>query len=94
MEYGICPVCNGSSRASAGHLKGGKYIRGYDEKTDTLPCFNCGGQTMAGVATGKVLLNKNNMPCYHEYKLIFLGNCWTKSICNHCGFEYEIDSSD
>jgi len=93
MNLGICPDCNGSCRVSAGHLKYKDQIRNYNEKDDTLPCWNCGGQTMSGIATGKVLLRNDGSPCHHQYETVVLGNCWRKYVCKHCKDEHEIDSS-
>jgi hypothetical protein len=98
MQMGTCPVCNGS-----GHMpcpdrlrdygkKNGWY--GYREEDDTVTCTNCGGQTMYGKPTGKVLLRPDGTPCTHEYVGVTRGRCYTVYTCKHCGSSYDIDSGD
>jgi len=91
-----CPVCNGSGRRPVPEdQQRWKTIMGsYDAATDTFSCDNCGGQTMYGKATGLVPLNKEGNPCRHEYTGLSRGRCWTQYTCRHCGYSYDIDSSD
>ena len=91
---GICPVCNGTTRRSAEGETYKKMYRGYDEVTDTLPCNNCGGQTMYGKPTGEVNLRPDGTPCKHEFNFANVGRCLTRYTCNHCKYSYEIDSGD
>ena len=51
MEKGICPVCSGSGRVPAEDTKYKNVLAGYDARTDTLECQNCGGQYMFGRPT-------------------------------------------
>ena len=67
---------------------------GYKKEDDKVNCTNCGGQTMFGVPTGKSFLRSDSTPCIHEYDTKVLGRCWTKYVCRHCGYSYDIDSSD
>ena len=94
MNSGTCPVCNGTTRMPAGNDQYKKMYRDYDEATDTLPCTNCGGQTMFGRPTGLVALREDGTPCKHEYTSRTIGRCLTEYICKHCGHRYEIDSGD
>lgn len=89
-----CPVCNGSGRRPAGDDKYKHVYAGYDKDTDTLPCNNCGGQTMFGRATGKSYLREDGTPCKHEYTSRVAGRCYTIYTCRHCGYSYDIDSGD
>ena len=93
MTQGICPACNGTGRRTADGVKWAKMLYSYDEATHTLSCQNCGGQTMAGTATGKVPLREDGTPCLHEYTGVQAGNCYVKYTCVHCGDRYSIDSS-
>lgn len=96
MEYGICPVCNGSGRVTptAEQQQYKHVFSGYDKETDTLACNNCGGQMMFGRATGKVALRPDGTPCKHEYTSATVGRCLTRYTCRHCGSSHEIDSGD
>lgn len=94
MEYGVCPVCNGSGRVSAGDNKYKHVLAGYDKDTDTLSCTNCGGQYMYGRPTGKVPLRPDGTPCKHEYTSTTVGRCLTRYTCKHCESSHEIDSGD
>jgi len=94
MEYGVCPVCNGSTRVPAeGPFK--TVVYGYDQATDTFPCNNCGNQYMFGTPTGQVRLNKNGVPCTHNYEGWTKGNSTTLSefTCLECGDKFEVDTS-
>lgn len=101
MAQGTCPVCQGTTRCAVPentelveelHLR---HLAGYDAQTDTLPCRNCGGQTMLGQATGLVNLRRDTgEPCVHEYIYTPLGRCYHGYTCRHCGYNYTIDSGD
>lgn len=94
MSYGICPVCNGSGRRDASNDKYKNVYAGYDKETDTIPCTNCGGQTMFGKPSGKVPLRPDGTPCKHEYVGVSRGRCYTVYTCKHCNHSYDIDSGD
>jgi hypothetical protein len=94
MEQGTCPVCNGSTRVPAGDNKYKQVISGYDKDTDTFKCTNCGGQYMYGRSTGQVRLNKEGVPCTHQYQSQTIGRCLTQYTCLHCGDRHDIDSGD
>ena len=94
MEYGTCPVCNGTHRVPAGDNKYKNVIAGYDKDTDTFACTNCGGQYMFGSPRGQVRLNKDGVPCTHQYVSKTVGRCLTEYLCVHCGDRYQIDSGD
>lgn len=89
-----CPVCNGTGRrTTTDPFK--KVLVGYDTLTDTVPCNNCGGQTMFGRASGKVRPRKDNgQPCVHEYDSYNIGRCLTQYVCKHCDYRFQIDSGD
>lgn len=94
METGVCPVCNGSGRKAAGDYQYKHVIAGYDKDTDTLPCTNCGGQYMFGSPSGKVRLNKDGVPCTHQYVSKYVGRCLTEYFCVWCADKHQIDSGD
>lgn len=94
MEYGTCPVCNGSGRVPAGDNKYKHVIAGYDKATDTFGCTNCGGQYMFGRPTGEVRLREDGTPCEHKYVSKNVGRCLTEYLCIHCGDRHQIDSGD
>jgi RecJ-like exonuclease len=94
LNYGTCPVCNGTGRRSAANERYKNVYAGYDKDTDTLPCYNCGGQYMFGKPSGKVRLNKDGVPCTHSYKGTTVGRCLTQYTCQHCGDSHQIDSGD
>ena len=93
-----CPVCEGTGRMpTPDHLRNyaeqyGWY--GYDKADDCCTCNNCGGQTMYGKPTGRSRLREDGTPCKHEYTSYQRGRCWTQYTCKHCGYSYDIDSSD
>lgn len=97
-EKGICPVCNGTGRMpTPDNLR--KYGEsqgwyGYSKDDDCCTCTNCGGQTMSGHATGMVSLNKEGLPCVHEYTHYLAGRCYHRYTCKHCNEVYYIDSGD
>lgn len=90
IEYGTCPVCNGTGRVPAGDHKYKNVIAGYEKETDTFGCTNCGGQ----YPSGEVRLNKDGVPCTHKYSSRTVGRCLTEYTCDNCGDRYEIDSGD
>lgn len=90
----VCPVCNGTGRKPAGDYKWKTSVFGYDKQTDTLSCDNCGGQTMSGHTTGKSFIREDGTACVHEYTGVSGGRCYTIYTCKHCGYRYDIDSSD
>ena len=96
MEYGTCPVCNGSGRVPVpAHFEQYKHVySSYDKETDTLGCSNCGGQYMYGKPRGQVRLNKEGQPCTHQYSSQTVGRCLTQYTCSECGDSYQIDSGD
>lgn len=91
---GTCPVCAGTGRVPAGDRPNKARAYGYDASTDTLPCMNCGAQTMSLKATGQVRLRPDGTPCTHEYVGRNVGRCLTEYRCKHCPDSYVIDSSD
>ena len=92
--YGVCPVCSGTCRMPAGNDKYKHMYSKYDKETDTLPCRNCGGQTMYGKPTGESKLRPDGTPCKHEYTGREAGRCYTIYTCKHCSYSYDIDSGD
>jgi len=92
---GTCPVCDGTGRMAAGNRQYKMVIYGYDAKTDTLGCNNCGGQYMDARPTGQVPLNHEGQPCRHVYKGVpGRWRCTTDYVCQHCHDTYMIDSGD
>lgn len=86
-----CPVCNGTGEVELSEKeKSYSWNKGKTHRA----CHNCGGQTMYGKATGKSYLRDDGTPCQHEYTGQVAGRCYTIYTCNHCGYRYEIDSSD
>lgn len=58
-------------------------------------CRNCGGQTMAGRASGKTTINpKTGLGCLHEFEGHNAGRCYVRYVCKHCSYTYSIDSGD
>lgn len=96
IEYGICPVCNGSGRVPVpDYQQPYKHLYSqYDKETDTLACSNCGSQYMYGRSSGKVRLNKSGVPCTHNYTSRNVGRCLTEYTCTECGDSFQIDSGD
>ena len=94
MEYGICPVCNGTCRVAAGNTPYKTMFADYDKATDTLSCTNCGAQMQYGRASGQVPLNRQGEPCRHKYVSKTVGRCLTEYTCSDCGHRYQIDSGD
>ena len=92
-----CPVCSGSGRQPVDGTNYAKYkstLAGYDPATDTIPCQNCGGQTMYGLATGFTWARPDGTPCTHDYRGETAGNCYHVYTCIHCGHSYAINSGD
>ena len=96
-EKGICPVCNGTKRVPYA----GQYahvIYGYDKETGTVPCGNCGGQTMSLSPTGVVPLRPDGTPCTHIYQetgpVASRQRGWHEYTCTGCDDQYAIDSGD
>jgi len=91
MEYGVCPVCNGTKEVL---LTADELRYSWNKDKTHRDCTNCGGQTMYGRATGQVPLNKEGQPCKHKYTSRTIGRCLTEYTCTECGHRYEIDSGD
>lgn len=91
IEYGTCPVCNGSGKIQLTDRE-----RSYSWNRDKThrDCSNCGGQYMYGTAKGEVNLNKDGVPCTHRYTSRTVGRCLTEYTCEECGDRYQIDSGD
>ena len=96
VQFGICPVCNGTCRVPVpANLQRYKdMMSGYDKVTDTFECKNCGGQYMYGRATGEVPIRSDGTPCTHCYQSTNIGRCLTRYTCRHCASRYDIDSGD
>lgn len=89
-QNATCPVCKGTCRVPAD----GVHTYGLDKATNTLPCLNCGGQTMSGKPTGQVRVRPDGTPCTHHYKGHEAGRSYTVYTCQHCGDSFGIDTSD
>lgn len=94
VGYGVCPVCSGNLRKPAKDIPHKERHYGYDEATDTLPCYNCGAQKMYGRATGLTKLRADGEPCKHDYEHRLIGRCYHNYRCKHCNDSYDIDSGD
>lgn len=102
-RIGTCPLCNGTTRRPlAEHEFNYREFteekarwHGYDKKTDTMKCYNCGPRGMyAGPSDGKVQLRPDGSPCLHRYHEEKIGRCYHSYTCEHCGDSYSIDSGD
>ena len=96
IEYGVCPVCNGSKRVQEvipDYAKAGGWY-GYSADDDCVDCTNCGAQKMYGKPTGIVRMNKEGKPCTHSYKGERIGRCLMSYTCEHCGDHFDVDSGD
>jgi hypothetical protein len=102
-KFGPCPQCNGTGRwHDESHPQCGSMLNygrrngwyGYDAETDTVDCYNCGGQKMSCTPTGQVRLRGDGTPCLHEYKGANAGRCLITYTCLLCGDRYQIDSGD
>jgi hypothetical protein len=96
---GTCPACNGTKRKLATYTDCAiDVVFDYDKTTGTVPCSNCGGQYMSGLATGVVRLNKDGIPCAHAYAKTGPEDRepygWREYTCRNCGDQYVIDSGD
>lgn len=69
---------------------------GYDKGTGTVPCDNCGGQTMSSRGIGVTTVDPaTGLGCLHgPYTYLKLGNCYHGYTCPKCGFFFDIDSGD
>lgn len=91
IEYGTCPVCNGSGQVL---LTANEKSYSWNKDKTHRDCPNCGGQYMYGKGRGQVRLNKDGVPCTHKYTSRTIGRCLTEYTCSDCGDRYEIDSGD
>lgn len=94
MDMGTCPVCNGSGQIP---LTDEDKTYSWNKNKTHKGCSNCGGQYMFGTPTGKVRLNKDGVPCKHEYEAnspFGRNRGITDYKCKHCGDSYTIDSTD
>jgi hypothetical protein len=97
MTEATCPKCNGSTRRpmSENARKYADIIAGYRATDDTLPCDNCGGQTMSLTATGTTRVDPaTGLGCLHNYQGRKAGNCYYVYTCVKCASHYDIDSGD
>lgn len=94
---GICLCCSGSTRRPV-HPNEERYkniMAGYDKETDTMPCRNCGGQTMFGRALGYTKIDPaTGLSCVHHFVGRSAGNCYTVYTCTKCSSSFDIDSGD
>jgi uncharacterized protein YbaR (Trm112 family) len=92
--YAVCPVCNGERRVPYE----GRYasvVAGFDPETRTIPCQNCGGQTMMGEAKGYTTKDPaTGLGCRHLFHEAQIGNCYHRYTCQRCKLWYDIDSGD
>lgn len=95
-KYVLCPCCQGTGRkAVPENYRYGHVTYGYDKATNTLPCNNCGGQTMSCRAQGWTLPNPaTGEGCTHEYSGRNAGRCYHIYTCRHCNHTFDIDSGD
>lgn len=97
-EKGICPVCNGTLRqpVTDAERHGTKWNKSYDAESDTIDCFNCmpRGMFSSRVPTGKVTINREGVPCTHQFVEEKIGNCYYRYSCKHCTDSFNIDSGD
>ena len=91
IEYGTCPVCNGSGQVP---LTPNEKSYSWNKDKTHRDCSSCGGQYMYGKGRGQVRLNKDGVPCAHKYTSRTIGRCLTEYTCSECGDRYEIDSGD
>lgn len=90
-----CPMCNGTRRVPAKPGKLYTHTYGYDRASHTLPCRNCGGQTMGLNPTGLVPIDPfTGLGCLHDYAHRLAGNCYHVYTCRKCDHTYDIDSGD
>ena len=95
---GVCPVCDGTGHQPCPdncREQGVKYgWYGYRAEDDTIDCDNCGAQYMFSKPSGVVPLNRDGVPCRHEYRGQNAGRCLTTYTCIHCDDRHQIDSGD
>lgn len=76
----------------------GPFVHEQGYEGGTLPCCNCGGQTMFGKPTGQVPLRADGTPCLHDYAGVSTPEetrrCIHRRECRGCGHRYTIDSGD
>jgi hypothetical protein len=89
--YGVCPICNGTKEVP---LTEDEKRYSWNKDKTHRGCHNCGSQYMYGTPRGEVRLNKEGVPCTHNYHSRTIGRCLTEYTCENCGDRYEIDSSD
>lgn len=96
IQYGTCPVCNGTKRVQEIIPEYAKQYGwyGYSAVDDCVDCTNCGKQYMYGKPTGKVRLNKEGIPCKHQYVGSSTGRCLVQYTCKHCDDTFQVDSGD
>lgn len=92
MTEATCPKCNGSGRepynGNWAHITAGY-------RDGTVPCQNCGGQTMSMQATGQTRIDPaTGLGCMHEFVGTEKRNCYVVYTCKRCGIQYDIDSGD
>lgn len=85
-----CPMCKGTLQVP-GRRASDPSKRGYDATSQTVPCPNCGGQTMTGVPTGKVPADSDGNGCKHIYKGVTRATS-TVYTCIRCNDTYLIDN--
>jgi hypothetical protein len=93
----VCPACNGSTRRPVDEASKPyrSVLAGYRAQDDTLPCDNCGGQTMSLRATGRTPIDAaTGLGCLHDYVGREAGRCYRIFTCTKCTDSYDIDSSD
>lgn len=76
----------------------GPFVDGQGYEGGTLPCTNCGGQTMFGTPTGLVPLRADGTPCLHTYAEHSTPQERQRGAhryrCTGCGERNTIDSGD
>lgn len=94
-KWAACPKCNGAKREPAPPRAREWRLAGYDPATDTMPCDNCGGQTMMMSPRGYTRVDPSTgLGCLHDYVGRKAGNCYHIYTCKKCGDTYDIDSGD
>lgn len=88
--YAECPACHGSGIGDPPDELNQKWY----PRTVRFACRNCGGLSMAGVATGFTRLRPDGTPCVHEWRGVTAGRCYRVFTCKHCQETYDEDSSD
>lgn len=93
----VCVKCGGTTRLAPddGVRQYLPHIAGYRSNDDTVPCDNCGGQTMSNRGTGRTRVDPaTGAGCLHSYRHQRGGNCYHIYTCTKCGDRYDIDSGD